>query len=445
MRWQVTLKDSSSVNAPFLALMHVLLQPLGYQDLAQAVVNALPGAFAPDTAVLGALVLTLSPESHSIEAFAFTEGPNQAAIARGMAGRPLHQLGGDYRRESNVIERVVMQRRAIGAPHLDDFLSGYIASPLLRRFEEIIGWRGGMAIPLSAQQRSAGVLLFALGKEVTALTDEEGTRMTNVAHVVGLALEQARLYEEERRARRALEQAQEQGQTFLRIVAHDLKTPLTNILGYAQLAQRLRRREMAPVAGTPNDAGDRVHAACDKIVENCRRLQRLVDDLQEAFRLGSGRFGVQRRPVDLVALARVAVDEQRAAAPNRTITLSAPAQPLVGQWDGERVQQLVANLVSNAVKYSPSGGPITVTVQRRGESAQLSVTDTGLGIAKDDLPALFQPYSRRHQQLAIKGTGLGLYIVKGIAEAHGGRVRADSPGEGAGATFTVTLPLQPAD
>jgi signal transduction histidine kinase len=443
MRWRVGPKDSTSVNAPFLTLMHVLLQPLGYQDLAQAVVNALPRAFAADTAVLGALVLTLGPEAHSIEAFAFTEGPNQAVIARGLAGRPLQQLSGDYRRESNIIERVAVQRRAIGAAHLDEFLSGYLESPLLQRLEEIIGWRGGMAIPLAAQQRSAGVLLFALGKEIAALTDEERTRMTNVAHVVGLALEQARLYEEERRARRALEQAQEQGQTFLRIVAHDLKTPLTNILGYAQLAQRLRRRESAPVAGTPNDAGDRVHAACDKIVENCRRLQRLVDDLQEAFRLGSGRFEVQRKPVDLVALVRMVVEEQRAAAPDHTFTLSAPAQPLVGQWDGERVQQVVANLVSNAVKYSPSGGPITVAVQRRGAAALLSVSDKGVGIAKDDLPALFQPYSRRHQRLAIKGTGLGLYIVKGIAEAHGGRVRADSPGEGAGATFTVTLPLQP--
>jgi signal transduction histidine kinase len=440
----VALQGSSSVNGPFLALMHVLLQPLSYQDLAQAVVNALPEAFAPDTAVLGALVLTVSPEAHHIEALAYTQGPNQATIARSLVGRPLQQLSGDYRRESNVIERVAMQQHALGAPHLHEFLSGYLDTRLLKRLELITGWRGGMAIPLTAQQRSVGVVLLALGKEVTALTEAEQTRMTNVANVVGLALEQARLYEEERRARRALEQAQEQGQTFLRIVAHDLKTPLTNILGYAQLAQRLRRREPAPAASTPNDADDRVRAACDKIVENCRRLHRLVDDLQEAFRLGSGRFEVQRKPIDLVALTRLVVDEQRAADPEHTFALSAPAQPLIGQWDAERLQQMVANLVSNAVRYSPAGGPITITVQRRGAAALLSVTDKGMGIPKDDLPVLFQPYSRGHQSHAIKGTGLGLYIVKGIVEAHGGRVRADSPGEGAGATFTVMLPLQPA-
>ncbi|HEY8745172.1 MAG TPA: HAMP domain-containing sensor histidine kinase, partial [Chloroflexota bacterium] len=276
-----------------------------------------------------------------------------------------------------------------------------------------------------------------------ALTEVERGAMTNVAQLVGLALEQARLYEVERRARRDLEQAQEQGQAFLRIVAHDLKTPLTNILGYAQLAQRLRGRLMALWHGTPNDVDDRLRVGLDKIVDNCRRLHRLVDELQEAFRLGSGRFELQRAPLDLTALVRQIVDEQRAVAPYHQFDPSLPPQSLVGTWDAERLRQIIANLLSNAVKYSPEGGPITVTLRRYDDTAALTVADKGLGIPAADLPSLFQPYSRLHQSRQIKGTGLGLYIVKGIVEAHGGSVSAASPGEGAGATFTVTLPLTP--
>ncbi len=424
-----------------LSLVQVLLQPLGYEELAQAVVDAVPAAFAPETGVLGTLLLTHHTETHHVEAFAYTHGPHQADIARALNGRPLHLLSGDYRRQSNLIEQVAAQQTMRAAPHLRDFLTGYCDEAALDRLEQLIGWRGGLALPIPAQQRSAGVLLYALGKDSAALTEVERGAMTNVAHLIGLALEQARLYEVERRARRELEQAQEQGQAFLRIVAHDLKTPLTNILGYAQLAQRLRGRLMSLWNGTPNDVDDRLRAGLDKIVDNCRRLQRLVDDLQEAFRLGSGRFKLQRVSLDLAALTRQVVEEQQAVAPDHQFSVSLPAQPLVGHWDAERLRQIIANLVSNAVKYSPDGGPISVTAQHHDDTATLTVTDQGLGIPAGDLPSLFQPYSRLHQSRPIKGTGLGLYIVKGIVEAHGGSVRAASSGEGAGATFTVTLPL----
>ncbi|HEV7215448.1 MAG TPA: ATP-binding protein, partial [Chloroflexota bacterium] len=300
-----------------------------------------------------------------------------------------------------------------------------------------------IALPIRSRHGVVAVVVL-LGKQDGGLFGEDDVRVLHgFADQATSALENARLYEGERRARQDVEHAQQQGQAFLRIVAHDLKTPLTNIQGYAQLAQRLRGRLTSEDSSPNGELNDRLVAALGKIVDNCRRLQSLVESLQEAFRLGSGRFDLRRTSTDLVALVEQVVEEQRAVAPDHQFSVSAPKNPVIGQWDVERLRQVITNLVNNAVKYSPVGSRITLTVRRRDGNAILTVVDNGSGIARSDIASLFQPYTRLQQNRAVKGTGLGLYIVKGIVEAHGGKASAESAGEGAGAAFTVRLPLTP--
>ena len=219
-------------------------------------------------------------------------------------------------------------------------------------------------------------------------------------------------------------------QTFLGVIAHDLRTPLTTILGSAQLA----RRRVG--AGAP----ERLDEALAAIVAEGRRMDELIGHLVDAARVGAGQLEVRPEPMDLVALARRAVAARQVAAPRHRIALDAP-EKLEGEWDPERLAQVLDNLLGNAVAYSPDGGDVRVRVRSEGGEAVVSVADQGLGLRQDDLGRLFQRFTRLDTGRDIGGTGLGLYISRGIVAAHGGRIWAESPGPGKGATFALALPL----
>jgi signal transduction histidine kinase len=214
-----------------------------------------------------------------------------------------------------------------------------------------------------------------------------------------------------------------------------LKTPLTSLVGFMQLLQRQLDR---PVPD---------HERFRRYVAQCRqqtdRLRSLVDDLLIASRSQQGRLDLRPERFDLVALA-VEIAERCAYMPERTaehrLVLEAPA-PVEGTWDRDRLDQVLTNLVSNALKYSPAGGTVLVRVERRDEEVEVTVGDEGLGISPEEQGALFQPFVRAaatNEQ--VGGTGLGLYIVRQIVEAHGGSAALESA-VGKGTTVTVRLPL----
>ncbi len=159
-----------------------------------------------------------------------------------------------------------------------------------------------------------------------------------------------------------------------------------------------------------------------------------------AGRIGGGRFETNRRPTDLATLVRQVAQGYEVATPDHHIHVEAPPE-LVGNWDEDRLAQVLNNLIGNAVRYSPSGGEVWVRLERRDGQALLSVTDQGLGLAPEELATLFQPFRRGTRAEKPEGMGLGLYITKGIVEAHGGHIWAESPGPGQGSTFYVSLPI----
>jgi signal transduction histidine kinase len=146
------------------------------------------------------------------------------------------------------------------------------------------------------------------------------------------------------------------------------------------------------------------------------------------------------KATDLVALAEQVAEAQRGTSDRHRIVVDAPDR-LDGEWDADRVSQVLANQVANAIKYSPRGGDVAIMVRREGDRAVVSISDRGIGIRADDLALLFQPFSRLYTEERASGAGLGLYISRGIVQAHGGRIEAASEGLGEGSTFTVTLPL----
>jgi PAS domain S-box-containing protein len=221
--------------------------------------------------------------------------------------------------------------------------------------------------------------------------------------------------------RRLLQRKQRE---FLTMVAHDLRSPLTSIKGFAQLMQR---REAYSPTGIAS------------ILNQVRHLERLVGDVLEITRLDEDRQDLIVAPVDMVALVRATIDRAQLLLPTDRISLSASDPELTGTWDADRLTQVLDNVLSNAVKYAPTG-PIEVTVRRLGDGVEVAVQDHGRGIAPESLAHIFERFYRvPGEHSASRGVGLGLAISKALVEAHGGTIVATSPPED-GTRVTITLP-----
>jgi two-component system, OmpR family, phosphate regulon sensor histidine kinase PhoR len=212
-------------------------------------------------------------------------------------------------------------------------------------------------------------------------------------------------------------------------VSHELRTPLTLIHGFAEL---LVLRDM-PV--------ERQRSSAVEILDASRRLARLIDDLLSVSRMESGRLVLDPRPLDLAAVVERILSPFRAMAARHTIRTKLPAGLPVVWGDPDKVEQILTNLVGNAIKYSPGGGEVLVTVEHDGDTVQVSVRDQGIGMSPRDMGQLFEKFYRvdREEVRRAGGTGLGLYITKRLVEMHGGRLWAES-WPGVGSVFTFTLP-----
>jgi PAS domain S-box-containing protein len=231
-----------------------------------------------------------------------------------------------------------------------------------------------------------------------------------------------------------LRQAVEVRERFMVTAAHELRNPLTILKGYAQVVARQLRR--------PDWSLDRLLQQFDRLYGQIGRLEALIDDLFDVSQLQLPGVALRRERVDLAALARRVV-EQAEHAPERTtahrLTLEEDG-PVWIEGDPRRLEQVMTNLIGNALKYSPDGGVVRCAIGQDGHRAWLAITDQGLGIAPEAQGTLFQPFARAvHAGRDIDGTGLGLYIARELVERHGGSIAFSSvPGEGT--TFRVSLP-----
>ncbi len=246
-----------------------------------------------------------------------------------------------------------------------------------------------------------------------------------------LADERRQLLEREAAARLEAEAANRAKEDFLAIVSHELRTPLTVIVGWLHV---LRRGQLDPAER------ERVF---ETIERNTMLQATLIDDLLDASRAVAGKLQVSMRRVDLGRLVLDTIESMRPRADAAAITLTRSVDSgLLVYADEARLQQVVMNLVSNAIKFTPPAGSIDVTARRRPASASIVVRDSGVGIAPDALPHVFDRFYQAAAALeGRRGLGLGLAIAKYIVELHGGSITAESGGAGQGATFTITLPL----
>jgi signal transduction histidine kinase len=263
-------------------------------------------------------------------------------------------------------------------------------------------------------------------------------------------LEHVRLRREREEARvreQALREANRQLETFLGIASHELKTPLTSVMMGLQRIQRRLRHQMSPQVGEGTSAtpeGEVVQALAETTLQQGARLNRLVNDLIDTSCIQAGQLAYHFERIDLVGIVRSMVEEQRQAAPERTISLSLSVASLPVCADPDRIGQAVTNYLTNALKYSPEEGPVEVGVQQEGLHGRVWVRNLGPGIPLAEQEHLWERFHRvpgiEVQSGSGIGLGLGLHICKTIIEHHQGQVGVESH-PGGGSTFWFTLPL----
>lgn len=244
--------------------------------------------------------------------------------------------------------------------------------------------------------------------------------------------ERSRLLSSEKLARNEAERANRLKDEFLATVSHELRNPLNAILGWAHM---LRLGKLTPA---------NAERAVETIYRNAKSQAQLVADLLDVSRIISGKLRLDVRPVDLISIINAAIDSIRPAADAKTIRLQATLDPAASSisGDADRLQQIVWNLLTNAVKFTPKGGRIQVKLQRVDSHVDIIVSDSGVGISKEFLPHVFDRFRQADASTTRihGGLGLGLSIVHQLVDLHGGSVAVHSEGEGKGATFTINLP-----
>lgn len=282
---------------------------------------------------------------------------------------------------------------------------------------------------------------FATNEAVVPLPN---TAIAELAHLTAIfrmmreqllhrTAERDRLLEAERAARQGAEEAVQIRETFLAVASHELKTPLTALMGQVQLLQRRVSRD-----STLNERDQR---SLSTILEQCWRLNQLISTLLDLSRIQTGRLTIDPQPFDLAHMVRQVVTEVQPTLRQHHLSYTGTGGPLVVTGDPVRLEQVLRNLLQNAVKYSPGGGTISVRLEQQPSTVYLAVTDPGIGIPAAALPQLFTRFYRAGNvhPFHISGLGIGLFIVKEIITLHGGTIAVESQ-EGLGSTFTISLP-----
>ncbi|HEX5604675.1 MAG TPA: PAS domain S-box protein [Pyrinomonadaceae bacterium] len=310
-------------------------------------------------------------------------------------------------------------------------VTSYLAVPVVSRSGEVIGG------------------LFFGHPEPRMFTERDEIVVSGLASQAAVAMDNARLYETAKKARAEAERAAAENERlymqaeessrlkeeFLATISHELRTPLSAILGWARM---LRLGQLS----TEQSA-----KALDTIERNARAQAQLVDDLLDVSRIITGKLRMDVRPADPNSFIDAAVESVRPAADAKGVRIQkvVDTSPISIPGDPVRLQQVVWNLLSNAIKFTPRGGRVQIRSERVNSHLEIVVSDTGQGIESEFLPHVFDRFRQADQKTSRQhgGMGLGLAIVRHLVEMHGGTVRANSDGEGKGATFTVMLPIAP--
>jgi signal transduction histidine kinase len=290
--------------------------------------------------------------------------------------------------------------------------------------------RSLIGVPMRSHEQPIGVL-EAVNKKEGRWTDDDRRNMLILASQSAVAIENARLLDQLKRAFDELDQLDKLKNDFIAIASHELRTPLSVILGYATFLQE--------------DAQGAVSEHAAAVLNSALRMRNLIEDMTNLRYLKLGDAELTKEHIPLAAIFQAAQSdvESLAEAKGHTLSVSKPDMSMVVVVDRLKLGMALVNLLNNAIKFTPSGGAITLACERRSNAVWIMVRDTGIGIPQDQLTKIFEEFHQVEDHMTRRhgGMGLGLSIAKAIVEAHGGRIWAESEGPQRGSTFYINLPL----
>ncbi len=292
--------------------------------------------------------------------------------------------------------------------------------------------QSSLSAPMAVMGRILGTIEVQTYED-SAYREEHATAMRMAANLTAVAIDNVTLLERESTARATAEESNRLKDEFLATVSHELRTPLTAILGWSRMLE------------SGSLESDTARRAVETIKRNAKSQAQIIDDILDVSRIITGNLYLELQPIELESVLEAAVNVVRptAEAKGIRIELNLESDPIAVSGDTNRLQQVFWNLFSNAVKFTPSGGGVSITLRRIDSHAEINVSDTGPGISPEFLPYVFDRF-RQADSTSTRlhgGLGLGLAIARHLIEIHGGMIEATSGGPGEGATFTVRLPV----
>jgi signal transduction histidine kinase len=284
---------------------------------------------------------------------------------------------------------------------------------------------------LEARGRIIGAISVVRGPDRAPFTADEVLTAEGIARRTAIATDNARLY-------RAARDAVELRDRLIGTASHELRNPLAVVRGHWELLGRRLGRVMDRL---PEEDGAAIRSSLERLGQGISDMQRMIEELLNPQHASTGTVELDRTEMDLAAAVRLAAQDLPDATASARLQLRLPDAPVRGSWDRGRIEQVIANLLANALKYSPREAPVDVSLEADGRHARLRITDQGIGIEPDELESIFQPFTRGRAAAShrLPGLGLGLTLSREIVAMHGGRMWAESEGPGRGSTFVVEL------
>ena len=422
-RLEKIILDTLDFNQVVQNIVDCVLTELGYLQLGYRIV-----------------VLALADDqSNSLKRVSISQ-TDEAKKALEITPVPFHDIVIPLSDPVNMCIRCLNEKQSQTTHDWKDILCPPYTVDEARQVQQAIGIKTSMIFPVIYHGVSRGVMIFSMVKDVSEVSDSELDLLRGFTEIVGIAVQNARLYSDLQKtsadldsANKRLQQLDKAKDEFVSLASHELRTPMTAIKSYVWMVLN-------------DKSGPKTKDYLQLVFNSTERLIHLVNDMLDISRIESGLVQLKLTQFDMPELLKQIVDEFKARAGDKKIKLELELKeklPLVTA-DRDKVMQVLENLVGNSLKFTDSGGKIVLSSQVSGDYLQTSVSDSGRGISEDEISKLFTKFERGGSPLTTlsePGTGLGLYLCKQYVELHKGTISVKSE-LGQGSTFTFTLPLQ---
>ncbi|MBP6098400.1 MAG: hypothetical protein KA477_00285 [Candidatus Levybacteria bacterium] len=439
-----TPKTKETIKALW-RLQKIVLNTLDFNQLIHRIVDGLLTELGYFNLGYRIIVLTLYDTDKKVLKRISLSSTNEAKRAQEASAVPFSEIDIPYESSGNLLIKTLKTKSPQVTHYWPDIFKPVLSAEQALANQKAAGIKTSLMYPVIVNDKAIGVLIFSLIKEEDEVSEEEKDLISGFTDIVGLAVQNSKLYssvEEKskdlRVANLKLKQLDKLKDEFVSIASHELRTPLTVIRSYVELL----------ITGKAGKLNTKQYEYLERVFASSNRLANLVSTMLDLSRIESGRIKLVKENVDITDLVNEVVAEMKAKAEEQKIdlTITGFKDRTLLLADKERIREVMINLVGNALKYTPTGGSVGISMTINKKEITISIKDTGIGISQANMDKLFKKFGIIGSEYSVKkgitSTGLGLYLSQQLVQLHGGKIWVESEGEGKGSTFIFSLPIE---